>query len=139
MTDKQDAAIGAAGSLTVAVAHFTEEVSGLRADIRKSKRVIRILAFSLLFDLLLTVGLAYSVVRANDGVSTGRHAYASNQALCVATNTARAQQRALWTYLLRQLGPPKTSAAKLFEKRFERHLDFVFMARDCAALGGKAK
>jgi hypothetical protein len=134
---------------------LSTRLEGVRAELeqvnrygRRSRHIIWGLSISLVVDILLTVLISVVAVQANNASNTAGNAFASNQALCKATNTSRHQQVALWTYLidlsLSSNPKPRTAKQKAAQARseallakFERHLRAVFAPRNCANLTGK--
>lgn len=102
---------------------------------RRFRHIVATLAVSLVLDLALTVVVAVFAVQAHDASQTAESAASSNLALCRASNVSRAQTIGVWTHLLTDLGPPKTTAARVFETDFVAYLHSVYAPRNCARLG----
>ena len=153
MTDEsRERALEKAGRLSAALDAVTTELGELKRALLRSKRFTRMLAWSLVADVVLTVALAivtgitltaYSNAAAANRQAEGAyrqavHAFASNQALCEASNVARHQQIGVWYELLGDLGKPRTGQARRVEDGFKVYLRRIFAPRDCPALGRKA-
>jgi hypothetical protein len=133
---------------------LSDRLEGMRAELakvnqysRRTRHMMVGLTLSLVLDIILTIVVSLIAVQAHSASQSAGHAFASNQALCQASNTARAQQVGLWTYLidlsLASNPKPVTAAQKAQQAksaallaRFERHLKVVFAPRDCAHLPG---
>lgn len=144
MTEQPQDPVAAAGKLSDALDKTTREVRRLNEYGRTSRHLILALMVSMALDLILTAVVAITAVQAHSAseraaaaTATAKSAYASNYALCQASNTAREQQIGLWDFLL-ALG--KTTQAPAQVKtvdEFKTYLHRVFAPRDCAALGRK--
>jgi hypothetical protein len=128
-------ALDAARRLADSLDGVRRELREVKEQGRRNRHLIWGLAVSLLLDVTLTVVVALVAVQAHSASSTASQAYASNQALCTATNTARVQQVELWTYLLNLTKGPETPAEKKVIGEFTAYLHKVFAPRDCARLG----
>ena len=133
--------------LSEAIARVTEVSGQLGAVRRQLERLNRrdrhtriglwLIMILVALTVALTVLLGLVAVQANDAARTASHAYASNQALCRASNVSRHQQIGVWDELLDDLGPPKTKAAARVETSFRAYVKRTFAPRDCAALGSR--
>lgn len=63
----------------------------------------------------------------------------AQQALCLSSNTARANEVDLWEFLIALGQPPKTAQGRRVLAQFVHHLHTVFAPRDCAHLGQSAR
>lgn len=140
----QPEAVAAAGKLSGSLDTMSRELRRLSEYGRNSRHMILALGVSLVLDLALTVIVAIFAVQAHDAsdaattaTSTARHAYASNKALCVASNTSRRQTIQVWVHLLDEAGPPKTAASRRFEDSFIAYLNKTYAPRNCSTLGAK--
>src|SRR5581483_5475666 len=102
------------------------------------------LVISVTLDVAFSVMISLLAVQAHNASNNASaastratHAYASNLALCRASNVARHQQLGIWLYLFKLSGPPKTAQGRKLVAEFEDHLRTVFMPRNCATLGTK--
>lgn len=144
-------ALNTARGLTEALGGVRAELERLNGRVRRSRHIIIALAVSLCVDVALTIILGLVAVQAHDAsnqatdassratraTATAQHAYASNKALCEASNTSRRQTIGVWDTLLGDLGEPKTQAARVFERSFKAYLAKTYAPRNCAALGRK--
>jgi hypothetical protein len=145
--------LDAARSLTDALGGVQSELQRLNQRVSRSRHMIVALAISLAIDLALTIVVAIFAVQAHDAsdratsatasavhaTQVAGHAYASNYALCQASNTARHQTVGVWKHLLDEAGPPKTPAARRFEASFIAYIQRTYRARNCKALGAPRK
>lgn len=96
---------------------------------RQSRRLIRGVIISVAFDILLSVGLAFSLVNANEA-SRQAHALAVQNranaiAACMAGNQVRANDITLWSHVLDLAKKtPQTEEFRAFVKK-------TFAPRDC--------
>jgi hypothetical protein len=139
-------ALDTAKGLTDALKGVRDELQRLNERVSRSRHMIFALALSLCVDVALTVILGLVAVQAHDAsnqaasaTSQARHAYASNFALCQASNTSRRQTIGVWDTLLGDLGKPKTQAARVFEQSFKAYLARTYAPRDCKSLGAGGK
>jgi hypothetical protein len=130
-------ALEAARRLTDSLHGVQNELRRVKKQGRKNTHLIWGLAVSLILDVTLTVVVALVAVQAHSASDTASQAYASNQALCTATNSSRLQQIELWSYLLDLTKGPETPAEKKVIDEFTTYLHKVFAPRDCARLGNQ--
>jgi hypothetical protein len=91
--------------------------------------------FLFVFSMLLAgMGLLFTAREVN----AVRAAGASTVQLCQAGNEARAQQIALWEFILRVSGPPRSARERAVTAAFIHHLHVIFAPRNCASLGQAA-
>ena len=94
-------------------------------------------------NLLASVHYANSAVRASQKATAAKAAAAvaaqqaaaasaGQVALCRAGNTARAEQVALWTFIIRLSKRPRSAQQRQVIAEFEHHLRIVFAPRSCA-------
>lgn len=109
---------------------------------QRNRRLLRALALSFAFDLLLTGGLAYNQQKTHDASRAAARAAAAAQALassnranqvatCVSSNQVRANDIALWTHVL-TLVPPKTAAGTAETKSILDFVHVTFASKDCS-------
>jgi hypothetical protein len=108
------------------------EVRALRVYGKDNRRFIKILGVSLAFDVLLSIGLAYSVHRANDAQTKADRAQtkASTDTIlsCQFGNASRKDQTQLWSLVLPLLA--RTDADQT--SRIKDYIGTAFVQRDCA-------
>ena len=120
----------------------TTELAATKAEVKRLRTYGRRNRAFIVFDVLLTILLAgvggISVHAAQSANSANHSANQSNSAqlaLCQASNTARAQQIDLWTFVISLSKKPQTAQQKKNIEAFEKHLNVIFAARDCSHLG----
>jgi hypothetical protein len=136
---------------TMAILMLRDELTGLRGDIAKyglaekrARRNLRILAVSVAFDILLSVGLYVGYRKADDAsraatVAAAKATAASSttKIACQARNASNEIQAKLWNTVLRFPAPAvETAAAKADRERrtaeFKRYIDDAFAIKDCS-------
>src|SRR5688500_20157801 len=92
--------------LVDAVRGMTTELAGLRTDTqelraygKRNRSLIRMVAASVIFDVLLSVGLGYAVYRAQEASSRPEAAASATDVTCRSNNEARAVPTDLWDYI----------------------------------------
>lgn len=140
----REAAVAAATGLAKAVSDFSADVAEVKADARRNKRVLRVMAGSLLFDLILSIVLG--IVAFNADQASGRASEATSvtavqaqrdHTTCLTANDARAAGRELWDFVLAQPPDPdntpeETEQRAQAEAQFRTLLDRVSVQRDCS-------
>lgn len=141
-----------AGALIASVGEMRKDVNRLSASnvvlakrARRNVVLIRALAISVIFDVMLSVGLGLvalnahdASVRASNATSVASQTKQSQLAVCTAGNSARAGQVELWDYVLTLLNlgnANQTPAQKAYLTAFQNYVDRLFAARDCEHLG----
>lgn len=134
------AAIAAATALGSTMTNLSTDIRDLRAESRKSKRLIRLLGVSVGFDLLLSVALGAigaTAHQASDRATEAAAATATAQyETCLAGNESRKGQRELWGYILQlssQGDASQTEAGRQRLEDFRAYVERVFAPRDCEA------
>lgn len=113
-----------------------QQISNLTRADQRNRRHIILLALSLLFDLVLSLVLAYGwhtnhnlAIRAE----TNRDAIVRG---CETSNEARAKNKQLWAYILELPTPdgqPRTPEQQKRLDDFRMFVDDTFAPRDCQA------
>lgn len=107
-------------------------VSVLIADAKKRRRQVRWLTFSIILDLLLTIGLAYNSAQTRNIASQAESNKAALIARCESTNEARAKNEKLWDYLIEQSkGVPRSEKEQKFFDQFITLKDETFAPANC--------
>lgn len=108
------------------------DIKALVLASRRNQRMIRLLAISLAFDVLLTLALAVVTVQTEMVVRQANSLQAQAHATCLASNEARAGQVTLWHHLL-DLPPaaPRTPEQQEQADAFGRYVDHLFAPRQC--------
>jgi hypothetical protein len=134
-------------ALLAAVVDMTAELSGLRADTvelrsygRQNRHLIKVVAVSVVLDVLLSLGLAYAVHRADQASAAASRAASTQVVTCRSSNAARAVQTDLWNYVLAAFPPPlaETEAERtqreITTTKFKAYVANAFAQRDCDQL-----
>jgi len=103
-----------------------------RADKRQSRQVV-ILAITVAFDVLLTLGFGFVTWRTHELTSladTNQNAIIRN---CETANESRKNQRELWAYVI-SLTPsePRSPEQVARVDAFQKFVDKTFAPRDCS-------
>lgn len=103
--------------LATRAADLTRAVDRLAKRVERNRIIIIGLAVSLVFDLLMSLGLIVTYNRVNDA--------------CIASNESAAKQHQLWAGLLAlpSSGPPAEPAVLV---AFNKLLDDTFTQKDCS-------
>jgi hypothetical protein len=139
--------VNADSELVDAVRGMTVELAGLRADTQelraygtRNRRLIRVMAASLVFDVLLSLGLAFAVHRAQEASDRASRAASATVVTCRSSNEARAVQTDLWDYILTQFNqsiaetPAESAERSVNVGKFKVYIATAFAQRDCDAL-----
>jgi hypothetical protein len=102
---------------------------------RRNRRMIWVLVGSVVFELLLTVVIAFVAVQAGNASDKATRAHDQQVATCQTTNEARANNKKLWDYLL-DLPPatPRTSVQDEQLDSFRAYVGRTFAPRDCTKI-----
>jgi hypothetical protein len=141
MTNVNDA------ELLGAVRVMTGELSGLRDDTRqlrtygaRNRHLIKLTAASVVFDVVLSLGLGFAVHRAQEASDRATRAASATVVTCRSSNEARAVQTDLWNYILGQFNqsiaesPAESAERAVNIGKFKAYIATAFAQRDCAAL-----
>lgn len=102
---------------------------------RRRKDQIRLLAFSILLDVLLTFGFGYMTLRTNHLASLAESNKSALIARCESTNDARAKNEKLWDYLINQgKDQPRTPEQQKFFNDFVTLKTETFAPTDCSKI-----
>lgn len=127
--------------LLTAIADMTGEAQALRKEVielksygKKSRRLIRIVAVSVVFDILVSVGLFFGYRRTQELSSQASSAVV---ATCLSGNESRRIQTDLWhTLLSLPPSPGQTPEQKKYLEeqtaKFKSYIDTAFKQRDCS-------
>lgn len=110
----------------------SSSIHALEQASRRSRRMIHLLAFSLAFDILLSIGLGVLALRANQLAIEANSIEERARSTCLSSNEARAGQMQLWHHVL-DLPPtaPRTAAQQQQADQFGRYVDNLFAPRKC--------
>lgn len=128
-----------ARALTAALQDMTKQLAGVKATVRRGKRVIAALVISLVLDVALTVGVSIAAVQASDASgkasATITQLHASNVSACRKANVNRAEDVAIWNQFLADLAPPAARTAKVRAELagINRLIRIKDTLRNCAA------
>lgn len=123
-------------SLAEREADIDRRIGDLLVDMQhlgdRNRRNIRLLALSVMFDVLLSIGLgafAYQVhqLSANTAATTSEQ----QMSTCNAGNQARALNAELWNYILSQPSGPQTADQSATVTSFKAFIANIFTPRDC--------
>lgn len=134
MTEPNDAAaLETAKNQTEAMILLAGKVEKLSASGRRTWKFV-------LFDIALTIGLAaFAWIAHGASVSAGQ-AQQATLLTCQANNTARAENRQIWDFLIALSAPPATDTAKqkaAADKQLaviQGEINRAFAPRNCAAI-----
>lgn len=138
-----DAMIKTSGALAVsneAIQHSNERIIQINQYGKKNRRLIHALGWSIVVDLLLSIGLAFAINQSHDATENATRAAASaaeasaNNATtikntCLASNETRKSNIQLWNYLF-NLAPP-TAPPSPAVVDFKAFVEKTFAPRDC--------
>lgn len=139
--DERQAAIDAAAALANSVSAFGEDIRALKQTGKTNRQLIKALAVSIAFDIMLSVGFGWVAFRADDAShkaadATSATAQAAQRArtTCESANVARKANLDLWLYVL-ALPPtsPQSEAQRQRAADFRVYVTKVFAPRDCSA------
>lgn len=129
------------------VGALRDELAGLRTDIaayaaksRRDRRIVRTLAVSVVFDIVLSAGLYVGLRKADNAAREAGRASSTNVVNCVSGNESRRIQAELWNTVL-QFPPPagETAEAKTQREaqtaRFKDYIAKAFEQKDCSKVG----
>lgn len=119
----------------IAKTDLNEAVTTLVKDAKKRRRQLRWLALSIVFDLLLTVGLGYLSVQTHRAASKAEDNHTALIRNCETSNEARANNKQLWDYLLNLPTPnAPTLQQKEVRNQFSVFVGKTFSPRNCSKL-----
>lgn len=122
-------------------AHPAEKsIETLVKDAQRSKRRFRILAFSVILDIFLSLGLAYVTLKLAETTRLSQTNRAAVIANCETANQARKDTKALWDFAF-ALTPsqPQTPEQTKNTQLFKAFVEKTFTQRDCQAEIKKAE
>ena len=127
-------AIGAAMGLTAAVSELSNQVKEVDTRGKHNKRLTRIVIFSLVLDILLTVGIG--LVGYNTHFLTNQLRQANFNS-CGYSNVVRGDDIKLWDEAVAIISPKGTAATPASEKaeaNFLKYIDSTFKSVNCSSL-----
>jgi hypothetical protein len=134
VTERDDAeALETAKSQTKAMETLAAEVMKLRKSGRRTWKFV-------LFDIALTIGLAFFAWIAHDASDSAAQARQATLATCHANNTSRAENLQIWNFLIVLSRPPaseppaKRAVAARQLAMIQAEIDKTFAPRNCQAL-----
>lgn len=119
-------AIGAAMGLTAAVSGLAHEVREVKNDERRTRFLARMLVVSLIFDLLITVGIGFLSVSNHSFEQQLRNTQVH---ACIQTNSVRAADVGVVKELLG--GPSSSAAQAAAEAKFLKDVEKKLAPVDC--------
>lgn len=110
-------------------------VATLVKDAKKRKRQLRLLATSIILDIVLTVGLTFLSIRTHNLAVTADSNHSAIVRSCESSNDARASNKQLWHFLLDLPTPnAQTIQQQTNRDKFSMYVDKTFAPRDCNAI-----
>lgn len=104
-----------------------------RADKRQSRQVV-VLAITVVFDVLLTIGFGYITVRTHQLANQSENNRVALTRNCETANDSRKNNRALWDYILAIPTPDAPTVDQQKNRTdFKAFVDKTFASRDCDA------
>jgi hypothetical protein len=99
---------------------------------KHNRRMIHVLAISLILDFMLTIALGFLALQVNASFAKANSVERRAYEACLSANQARATQRQLWGYIL-ALPPsaPRTSEQDRQVEQFKIYIQKVFAPRKC--------
>lgn len=115
--------------------NLPDAVISLAKTAKQNRNRIRLLAISIILDILLTIGLGLLAVQTH---TTANKAESNSQALvasCQSVNDARANNKTLWDYLLSLPTPiAPTLQQQQVRNQFSVFLNKTFAQKNCDQL-----
>ncbi len=111
-----------------------EAIQVLVKDAHRRKRQVRILAVSVVLNILLTAGFGFLTYKTNQIASLAQSNQDAVVANCEVANESRKNQRDLWAYVI-SLTPeqPRSQEQQDRTDKFSDFVDKTFAQRDCQA------
>lgn len=111
-----------------------EAIQVLVKDAHRRKRQVRILAVSVVLNILLTAGFGFLTYKTNQIASLAQSNQDAVVANCEVANESRKNQRELWAYVI-SLTPsqPRTEEETTRVDAFQEFVNKTFAERDCQA------
>lgn len=124
------------------VSGLSYQIASLQAAIRRNRNVVRFLTVSLVFDIVLSLGLAYATHRALTATDEAKAATdkasaaiaANAEAIrvgCLSANETRAQDLAMWNGLVALFPPATTQEGRQRVENILRLAAETFAPKDC--------
>lgn len=131
MSDHEDV-VKRSDKLDEIIATSPPDIAALARASQRNRTFIRILAVSLVADMLLTLGVIALAWRDNQLFAQTTSIRQQQHLTCLASNESRAGQRQLWHHVL-DLPPaqPRTAEQQQQADDFGRYVDDVFAPRKC--------
>lgn len=109
-----------------------EQIATLTAADSRRRGQVRLLAISLVLDLLLTIGFGFVTVRTNRLANQAENNRDSILRNCITANESRANNKKLWDYLFVQTASnPRTPQQAEAIAEFRDFVNETFAPRDC--------
>jgi hypothetical protein len=128
-----------ARDLQRALEGMTEQLTQVKATLRRGKRVAAAIAVSLVLDVALTIGVSITAVQAGDASAkanaTVAQLHSTQVSACRSGNQTRAEEVALWTHLASLSATSgRTPAQRKADDQLLAYIRSVFKPRDCTAV-----
>ncbi len=139
MTDDMSALLAQCHTIETKLVELSAHIVNLTAYGRRNRRLIRLLAVSLVLDVVLSLGLGWVAFNAKEASDSARRATTAAalvatdaHATCLTSNEARAVQHDLWKYVL-NVPPsrPLTATESGQRAQFRTYIDATLAPRDC--------
>lgn len=131
-----DLALVAVEALRDETRALRESINSYAAESNRTKRVLRLLAVSIAFDITLSVGLGGLAIKADHAARVAARANNAVRAGCLAGNDFRKAESELWGFILSL--PPQpglTDAQKATQQantdKFKAYVASAFAPRQC--------
>lgn len=112
-----------------------QSIATLEKAAKRQSRTNKLLTISIVFDLLLTVGLAFGWQQNHSLAVKADSNHAAIVRNCETGNDARANNKQLWDYLLaQQPSQPVTPEQQKRITDFKNFVDKTFEPRDCSVI-----
>lgn len=119
---------------SVELSKMKAELTAERERGRRTRKVVIGVVISLVLDLLLTVPVAWAVVRADSADELSKANRVNQRATCVAGNESRRDVRELWNkvFSLSSTSPSPEQARRVAE--FKAFVEQTYADRDCSKI-----
>lgn len=112
------------------------EIKALARHITRTRRMVRLLAISVVVDVVLSVVVGVVAFKAEQATNDANQARRAVVASCVSGNAARAVQRDLWGFILSLPPPPTLTPAEAASRaaqtsQLKAYIATNLAARDC--------
>lgn len=111
-----------------------ESIQILLKDARRRKQQVRLLTVSVIFDIFLSIGLAWFAYQANRTAELAQSNKDAVIANCEVSNESRKNNRELWAFAFSfPPDPPRTDIENQRVEQFKAYIAKTFVERNCHA------